>query len=57
MQTLKGNGLPAEGKTRWVMRNSDGTTWETYNVYHLHEVQEWECSVPVSPISKESTNG
>jgi hypothetical protein len=50
---LKGCGVPAEGKCRWVMRNGDGTEWETKAHYHKHEVEEWECSVPVKPILEE----
>jgi len=49
-KALKGNGMPAEGKCRWVMRNNDGTEWETEAHYHNQEVEEWECSVPVKPI-------
>jgi hypothetical protein len=50
---LKGCSVPAEGKCRWVMRNGDGTEWETKAHYHKHEVEEWECSVPVKPIVEE----
>lgn len=53
---LKGNGFTGKGKCRWVMRNGDGTEWETAGSYHKHEVEEWECAVPVKPIVKEMEN-
>lgn len=49
---LKGDGSFAPGKTRWVMRLSSGTEFETTGYYSKEEVEEWECSRPVKPIEE-----
>lgn len=48
----KGDGVPVEGKCRWLMRNSDGTVWETGGYYLPEEVDQWECSKPVEPVKE-----
>jgi len=50
----QGNGKagPPFG-TRWVMRNSNGTEWETTGRYTPEQVNQWVCSRPVKPIWNE----
>lgn len=50
-QPAKGTGQPAPDKTRWVMRNNDGSEWETNFHYTRAEVEAWELSKPVRPIT------
>jgi hypothetical protein len=49
----KGNGRPTKPeKTRWIMRNGDGSEFTTDGVYTSEEVEKWECSRPVKPLGE-----
>jgi len=49
-----GNGLaePPLG-TRWIMRSSNGSEWETTGRYTAEQLVNWVCSKPVRPIWNE----
>lgn len=44
----------AGGKTRWIMRSTNGRKWETAQQFTPEEVNSFECSTPVSPIYNDS---
>lgn len=50
-QNKKGPSTPSTpGASRWLMRFSNGGTFETTGYYTREQVEEWECSTPVRPI-------
>jgi hypothetical protein len=50
-EPAKGNGQPGTDKTRWVMRNNDGSEWETRGYYSESEVELFDCARPVRPLN------
>jgi hypothetical protein len=52
-ESNKGNGQPGTDQTRWLMKNGDGSQWETTGYYTQAEIECWELSRPVRPIPNE----